>query len=102
MYQYSKAVSIALISSFSIMASAMAASADAPLSATEKMLKMEAECIEKGEEMKAANMPNAEQAIEECLANVATLKADGMKGMVDKAEPEVSEPLIVPAPVPVN
>lgn len=57
----------------------------------EEIKKMEADCMAKAEEMKAANMPDAEQMLEDCLVKIDEMKADEMKGAVE-AIPEKVEP----------
>lgn len=68
---------------------AMSASTSFAQTAEEEIATMEAECIAKAEEMKAANMPDAEKAAEDCLAKVDEMKA-GAEGAVE-AIPEKTE-----------
>ncbi len=58
----------------------------------EKIKQMEADCLAKAEEMKAANMPDAEQILEECLAEIDEMQAEKMQPatetMPDKVDPK--------------
>ena len=63
---------------------------------TEKIQQIEADCLAKAEEMKAANMPDAEQILEECLAEIEEMQAEKMKPAVE-AMPDKVDPKAKPA-----